>query len=238
MPRGRIEQLAAHYALTPAAIDQLERLLELLAGAPQAPTTVTDPQRAVDVHVADSLSGLEVPALRKARRIADLGSGAGFPALVLAVALPGALVTAVESTGRKCAFIRETAAALGLANLSVACARAEDWTEGIEANDVVCARAVAPLGVLCEYAAPLLTMGGTLIAWKGRLEDGELEAAAGAAAELGLSPPVLQPVRPYPGSEHRRLAVVIKEVITPDRFPRRTGVAFKRPLGISRRSTT
>ncbi len=218
-------------------MDRLERLLALLADAPQAPTTVTDPQRAVDVHVADSLSGLAIPALRAARRIADLGSGAGFPAFALAVSLPDSRVTAVESNGRKCGFIREMATAAGVDNLFVACSRAEDWTDGLGVTDVVCARALAPLGVLCEYAAPLLTDGGTLIAWKGRMEDEELDTARRAAEELGMSSPVLSPVRPFPGSEHRQLAVSVKQAPTPERFPRRTGVALKRPLGIVRSGT-
>lgn len=234
MPRGRLDELGAQYSLRTEALDRLERLLEVLSAAPQSPTAVTNVRRAVDVHVADSLSGLQVTALREARRIADLGSGAGFPALVLAIALPGAQVTAVESTGRKCTFIDEMAAALALDNLSVACARAEEWVDGIGVNDVVCARAVAPLGVLCEYAAPLLAVGGTLVAWKGRLDEGELEIAAAAAAELGLSSPQLTAVQPYRGSEHRQLAVAVKREATPERFPRRTGVALKRPLGAVR----
>ncbi len=237
MPRRRLEQLGFDYALAAPQVDRLERLLEFLTDAPQAPTTVTEPERAVDVHVADSLSGLEVPALRTARRIADLGSGAGFPALVLAVALPEAHVTAVDSNGRKCDFISEMAAAAGIDNLSVACARAEDWSDGLGVQDAVCARALAPLGVLCEYAAPLLTDGGTLVAWKGRMEDDEVRVASRAAAELGLSSPVLTPVQPFPGAEHRQLAVCMKQAPTPERFPRRTGVALKRPLGSVRPGT-
>ena len=234
MPRRRLSELGDEYSLTPAGIERLDRLLSLVAEAPEAHTTVTDPSTAVDVHVADSLSGLLVPAARDARRIADLGSGAGFPALVLAIARPDAQVTAVESAGRKCRFIEDTAATLALDNVSVVCGRAEEWSEGLGANDVVCARALAPLGVICEYAAPLLAAGGTLIAWKGRLDDEEHDAAVRAAAELGLSSPEFMPVKPYAGSEHRRLAIAVKQAPTPDRFPRRAGVAQKRPLGASR----
>ena len=238
MARGRLEQLGARYGLSPTALDRLERLLALLAQSPAAPTTVTEPRQAVDVHVADSLTGLEIPAISAARRIADLGSGAGFPALVLAVVRPEARIAAVESNGRKCEFISEMAAALELDNVFVACSRAEDWIDGVDANDVVCARAVAPLGVLCEYAAPLLNLGGTLVAWKGRMEAEEVEISRRAADELGLSPPVLTAVRPFPGSEHRQLAVTVKQAATPERFPRRTGVALKRPLGTDGRPRT
>ncbi len=234
MPRRRLAQLSSRHSLEPPQIERLERLLECLQDAPQAPTTITDPQQTVDVHVADSLSGLEIAALRSASRIADLGSGAGFPALVLAVALPESHINAVESNGRKCAFIREMAAAVGVDNLSVTCARAEEWPDGLGVHDVVCARAVAPLGVLCEYAAPLLADGGTLVAWKGRMEDDEVDTARRAAEKLGLSSPVLIPVHPFPTAEHRQLAVCVKHAPTPDRYPRRTGVAVKRPLGIAR----
>ncbi len=234
MARHRLEELRQQYDLTAAAVERLDRLLSVLASADHAPTSVTDPRTAVDVHVADSLSGLDVPALRAASRIADLGSGAGFPALVLASVLDDGHVTAVESAGRKCDFIREAAAAVGLGNVSVVCSRAEDWRAGVAANDVVCARALAALGVLCEYAAPLLAEGGTLVAWKGHVHDLELGVARRAAAELGLSEPVLTPAHPYPGSERRHLAVAVKERATPERFPRRTGVALKRPLGATR----
>ena len=237
MPQARLQQLGAEYGLTTGAVARLERLLAHLEAEAEAPTTVTEPTAAVEVHVADSLSALRVGALREARRIADLGSGAGFPALVLAIALPDAHVAAVESIGRKCAFIRDMASALDLPNLSVACSRVEEWVDGAEANDVACARAVAPLGVLCEYAAPLLRLGGALIAWKGRLDVGEIEAAGRAAAELGLSRPSLRRVQPYAGSEHRQLAVMVKESPTPARFPRRTGVALKRPLGAAPRAS-
>jgi len=228
----RLAELRAHYALTPEATNQLDRLLAHLAVAPWAPTTVTATGAAIDAHVADSLTGLEVPALRDARRIVDLGSGAGFPALVLAVALPDCRVTAVESARRKCDFIAEVAGFVGVSNLDVVCARAEDWRDGLAANDVVCARAVSSLGVLMEYAAPLLREGGTLVAWKGRIERDEITAAHAAAEILGFAPPGFEAVQPFPSAEHRQLVTVVKAAPTPERFPRRTGVALKRPLGV------
>lgn len=232
MAADRLAQLQERYGLTPVATERLSVLLTELAAAAWAPTTVIDPAQAVDVHVADSLSGLEVPSLRGARQIADLGSGAGFPALVLAVALPEASVTAVESARRKCDFITELARVAGIGNLEVVCARAEDWQDGWNRHDAVCARAVAPLGVLLEYAAPLLREGGALVAWKGRMEPDELQAAVTAADVLGMAAPVTVPVRPFAAAEHRQLVTAVKARSTPDRFPRRTGVALKRPLGV------
>ena len=101
-------------------------LLDALAD-PEAPTTVHDRAQARDVHVADALSGLVVPELAAAGVIADLGSGAGLPGLVLAAALPAARVFLVETVRRKAEWIGETAARMGLANAEPVWARAEEW---------------------------------------------------------------------------------------------------------------
>jgi len=148
-PEARLAALGRAHGLDGVRSAQLADLLDWLARAPAAPTTVTAPIDAVDVHLADSLSALMLPELRDPREIADLGSGAGFPALALAVARPSARVIAVESVARKCDFIASAAQHVGLANLEVVCARAEDWSEGISACDVVCARALASLGAVC-----------------------------------------------------------------------------------------
>ena len=161
---ARLSELAAQYGLPDDAVPRLEALLALVAEDETAPTTVRDPERAVDAHVADSLTGLEIDVLRRAGRIADLGAGAGFPGLVLAAALPDARVALVESLGRKCAFLERAVERMRLANADVVCARAEEWSEGVGTIDVVTVRAVAPLNVLAEYAAPLLVLGGHLVA--------------------------------------------------------------------------
>lgn len=227
----RLDGLARTYALDPVQRDQLAALLSLLAGSPEAPTTVREATEAVDVHVADSLVALEVEGVRTANVIADLGSGAGFPALVLAVALPAARIHAVESGTRKAAFIARAAEALGLGNVEVVPSRAEEWRAGMGVCDLVTARALAALPVLCEYAAPLLAHGGHLVAWKGQLDSAELDGGRSAAFQLGLSEPRVLPVEPFPGSLHRRLVVTSKVAETPARFPRRAGMALKRPLG-------
>lgn len=226
-----LARLVERYGLPDAAAAQLGALLTALAGDPHAPTTVHAPGEAVHVHLADSLVALELEAVRSAARIADLGAGAGFPGLPLAVALPAAEVALVESVARKCAFIRAAAAAAGLANVEVVPERAEAWSAGLGTRDLVTARALAPLAVLAEYAAPLLREGGALVAWKGRRDEQEEREAAGAAAELGLAPEEIRRVAPYPGAEHRHLHVLRKVAPTPARFPRRPGMARKRPLG-------
>jgi 16S rRNA (guanine527-N7)-methyltransferase len=206
-------------------------VLERVAEDPEAPTTVTDRQSILRDHLADSLVALELAEVRNATAIADLGAGAGFPGLPLAIALPGAQVSLVESNGRKCAYIAGAVEACALHTAAAVHTRVEKWAAGRGACDLVTARALAPLAVVAEYAAPLLTVGGSLVAWRGR-RDAEDEAAGGrAAAELGLEPGLVLRVEPYPGALHRHLHVMRKVASTPDRFPRRAGMARKRPLG-------
>lgn len=225
--RARLEELAAAYGVPPAGAEALERVLDLVAADDTAPTTVREPARAVDVHVADSLSGLDLDPVRTAGTIADLGAGAGFPGLALAAALPDTRVSLVESVGRKCAFLERAIAAAGLANVDVVCRRAEEWRATV---DVVTARALAPLAVIAEYAAPLLAVGGTLVAWKGARDEREEADAAAAAEVLGLEGREVRRVAPFPDAEQRHLHVYSKVTETPSRFPRRSGMARKRPL--------
>lgn len=214
------------------AVDRLLALLNALAAEPAPPTTVQEPSAALDRHVADSLSGLLVEELRAALRIADVGAGAGFPGLALAAALPGAEVDLIEATSRKCEVIARLALAAGLAHARPVPYRAEEWAdgEGAGAYDVVTVRALAPLAVLVEYAAPLLRMGGTLVAWKGARDADEEAAGAEAAEILGLAPAEPLTVRPFRGSQRRALHLYSKQRPTPERFPRRAGMASKRPL--------
>jgi 16S rRNA (guanine527-N7)-methyltransferase len=228
----RLAELAARWELPAQAPVQLATILDLVASEPTSITTVREPQQGVDVHVADSLVALDLALVRGARRIADLGSGGGFPGLALAVALPGAEVTLVESVGKKCEFLRRAADAAGLGNVTVVAARAEAWAGGLGSQDVVTARALAPLNVLAEYAAPLLVAGGSLVAWKGQQDPSEEADGMAAATALGLEQTGPSPiaVAPFSGADHRRLYVYLKVRDTPDRFPRREGMARKRPL--------
>jgi len=230
--------LADRYTLPAAAPAQLAALLTALAADPHAPTTVRTPAEAARTHLADSLVALDLDAVRDATRIADLGAGAGFPGLALAVALPAARVVLVESVARKCAFIRTAAEAAQLTNVDVVADRAESWSAGLGTRDLVTARALAPLAVLAEYAAPLLREGGALVAWKGRRDEQEELEAVVAAQELGLALEEVRPVHPYAAAEHRHLHVLRKVAPTPDRFPRRPGMARKRPLGARNQPTS
>jgi 16S rRNA (guanine527-N7)-methyltransferase len=226
----RLVELGEHWGLAPSQIEALARALELLTTDPLAPSAVRG-AAAVDVHVADSLSALALDCVVGARMVADLGSGAGFPGLVLAVVLAGARIALVESAARKCEFLQRICAAAGVGNARVVCARAEEWAEGIGVHDLVVARALAPLGVVCEYAAPLLALDGSLVAWKGTVSAGESTAAERAAAVLGLHAELVVRSEPYAGSVAHHLHVYRKVAQTPPEYPRRAGMARKRPLG-------
>jgi 16S rRNA (guanine527-N7)-methyltransferase len=190
-------------------------------------------ERAWRVHVADSLTGLEVAELSAASRIADVGAGAGFPGLVLAVARPGAQVDLIESIGRKCEFMRTAIAAAGIANATVLNTRSEDLAAagGREAYDAVTARAVGRLSTLAELASPLLKPNGVLVAWKGKRDEDEEQQLDRAAESLAMRPEQILGVGNRAGSQHRHLHVIKKTGPTPANLPRKPGIAKKRPKG-------
>jgi 16S rRNA (guanine527-N7)-methyltransferase len=226
--------LAAREPWPPA----LDILLQALAD-PRAPISRASRRRARDVHIRDSLSGLELEQLRAARRIADLGSGAGLPGLALAAALPEAEVELIESSARKCEFARETIERMGLSNAVVVCERAEDWARsgrpagegGREAYDAVTARAVGGLAELAELASPLLVEGGWLAAWRGARDYDDERRVAAAEPRTAVEPVQVLAVTPYEGSRERHIHLLRKNGPTPNDLPRRPGMAAKRSFG-------
>jgi 16S rRNA (guanine527-N7)-methyltransferase len=229
-----LEGLVARYELPPAAVEQLAGLVDLLVSDPRAPTTIREPAAVLDEHLADSLIALELVEVRTASAAADIGSGAGMPGLALAIALPSAEFALVESSGRKCEFMEHVVRTCRIPNARVVNARVEAWTDGRGRHDVAMARAVGPLDVVAEYGAPLLHVGGSLVVWRGR-RDSEAEASAAVAAQrLGLELAEPRRVVPFPGARHRNLHLMSKVRETPAEFPRRPGLAVKRPLGVRR----
>lgn len=218
--------------LSERARGRLQTVLALLAEERASVSSVVD-ERAWQVHVVDGLTGLEVPELREARRIADVGAGAGFPGLALAVALPEAQVDLIESVGRKCEFMRRAAEAAEITNARVLNTRSEDWaaTEGREAYEAVTARAVGRLSTLAELASPLLKPNGVLIAWKGKRDEDEEHQLKNASESLAMTPGQILDVGNRAGSKHRHLHVIRKSGQTPPNLPRKPGIAKKRPKG-------
>ncbi len=216
----------------PEVLGRLEPMLAMLADAPASLSSVTDPVQAREVHLLDSLSGLTVGEVATASRVADIGSGAGFPGIPLAVALPGVRFDLIDSVTRKADFISEVIGLLEIRNARAVCARSEELAggEGYEAYDVVTARAVAPLTALAELASPLLRQSGVLVAWKGAREAEEEAALEMLEDRIAMRLDRVEAVKPFSGSRIRHLYVIRKTAATPDGLPRRPGMARKRPF--------
>lgn len=211
---------------------QFERVYEHLIEANRTVnlTRITAPEEFLYRHLLDSLT--LSPLIPPNARLADIGSGAGFPSIPLAIARPDVTVTAVESIGKKCKFIQDTKDKLELANLSVLNARSEDLSrkaESRETFDVVTARAVAALPTLLELCLPLVRPGGLFLAMKGLSYEEELNASAKALKTLGGRFKEVQSF-PHPRLEGSRLLVIEKVARTPDAYPRSAGLPGKKPL--------
>jgi 16S rRNA (guanine527-N7)-methyltransferase len=233
-PVKRLHEICERAGLRAPAEQKLATLLRSIAADPEAPTSVTSPGEAVDAHVADSLSVLPVLTDGPApETIVDIGSGAGFPGLPLAVAFDRAEVDLLEATARKCRFIERAIGALEQRNARVVGDRAENWarSRGEGRYSLAVVRAVAPLSTLVEYASPLLREGGLLIAWKGARDAAEEREGAAASRMLGMIARDVKAVTPFAESRHRHLHVFEKIGPTPTGIPRRAGVARKRPFG-------
>jgi 16S rRNA (guanine527-N7)-methyltransferase len=221
VPESHLEAYAAHFTL-------------LLARRPAAGlTSVTDPASIAIKHFLDSLTCLLVREVAPGERIADVGSGGGFPGLVLAVARPEAEYTLIESNQKRAYFLEEAANALHLGNITVIRERAEDIGHDPahrEAYSLTLSRAVAPLPVLLEYCLPLARVGGHCLAMKGPRADRETERSARAFAELRGRITDVRRLSLPEDMGARTLVLVEKKEATPDRYPRRRGVPAKRPL--------
>jgi 16S rRNA (guanine527-N7)-methyltransferase len=214
--------------LGPAVAGRMLALLDRMALEPQNLTAIDPLDGGIERHLADSLSGMAVEALRLAPQIVDIGSGGGFPGLPLAMLRPDCAVTLVESERRKAEWLAR--AAVDLPNVRIVADRAERLASGErESWAAATARAVAPLPVVLELAAPLVRVGGSLVVWRGPRDAQEEERAAAAAPMLGFAPGQVRAVEPFPGAD-RTLHEFLKVEPSPAKFPRRPGRAGKRPL--------
>jgi 16S rRNA (guanine527-N7)-methyltransferase len=235
-----LQQLSSVFELDPGCAATLSEYLDLLLGWRGGNVTgVHDREEAARSLIGDALALLDVAEARAGllsrAPVVDLGAGAGVPGLPLAIAVTAARLIALESVGKKCAFLRAAVAGLGLdERVDVVCTRSEEHAAagapGRDAYALVLARAVGPLPTVVELAAPLLANGAALLVPTSR-QRAETEWAAGEAAaqSCGLA---LDRIEPLPRSPLRHSVCVVahKVVPTPDWLPRRAGRARTHPL--------
>jgi 16S rRNA (guanine527-N7)-methyltransferase len=196
-------------------------------------TAIIEPEAVTVRHHLDSLSVLSAVQLEKGMRVADVGTGAGFPGIPLHIVVDGLYSTLIESTGKKTDFLKHVVEILDLQRVQTLNARAEDAGQLPQqrgAYDVVVARAVARLPILLEYLLPLAKVGGVCIAMKGVTAHDELDASAAALDVLGgVSEKIVEINLPGVPEPHY-LVVVRKERPTPNIYPRKPGIPAKKPL--------
>lgn len=189
-------------------------------------TAVTDPALSAKKHFADSLLPLRADIFTAGQKCLDVGTGAGFPGLPLAVFLPEVSFTLIDSLDKKLAFTRSVKERLNLENTDILTVRAEEYarTEKRETFDVAVSRAVANLATLSELCLPFVKVGGVFAAYKSKEAKNEIKDAETAIKTLGGR------VEKIFGDEERNLVIIRKIAETPEKYPRRNGVPAKKPL--------
>ena len=226
-----------HLDVTPEAAEKLTRYHALLMdwNTRMDLTAVSEEDEMLDRHYVDSLSALAVSSLLPAcGSLIDVGTGAGFPGLPLAIVCPELAVTLLDSQQKRLTFLAKVVEELALTNVTLVHARAEDGArkpELRECFDVAVARAVAPLPVLAEYLLPYVKVGGKAVCWQGPAVLDEMECGGRACHVLGgkLGQPI--PVT-FPGRDWQHVLLPIdKTAATGKLFPRKAGTPAKVPLG-------
>lgn len=195
-------------------------------------TAIKTPEGAALLHFADSLTLSEfVP---DGAKMLDIGSGAGFPAIPLAIARPDIEVTALDSTQKRVDFINRTAEMLGLTNIQAVCSRAEDITgkEFKESFDIVTARAVASYPILLELTLPAVKVGGQFVAMKSKDVSRETSGISKVTKLLSITEPVFNNIVLQNSEEvfERCIVTVRKTAPTPPKYPRAYAQIKKRPI--------
>ena len=218
--------------LDSAAADKLARYAELLLEKNKVMnlTAITVPHDVATLHLLDC-AALAAQLDLSGKRVIDVGTGAGFPGMVLAILTPDARFTLLDSLGKRVDFLKEVQTDLGLKNVTCVHARAEEFAaQHREQFDLAASRAVAQLNVLCELTLPLVKVGGVFLAMKSVESDPELQEARSAIAQLGGA---VEDVTDYtiPGTEvTHRVVRIRKERPTPAGFPRAFARIKKAPL--------
>lgn len=230
--RKTLEQGLPELGLEPACIPALESFSRALLEKNQVMnlTAITDPRDVAALHLLDSLALVKLAGL-ESQRVVDVGTGAGFPGVPVAIARPAVQMTLLDSLGKRVEFLRESCGALGLTNAACVQARAEEFArERRESFDAALSRAVAALPILCELCLPLVKVGGRFLAMKSSHSQEEIDSARRAIEILGGRTAW---VRDYtiPGTEVAHRVVCVEKIReTPERYPRRFAVMKKQRL--------
>ena len=196
-------------------------------------TAITDPKEVAVKHIVDSLSAFDGSLFRDGVRAVDVGTGAGFPGLVLKIYFPSMELVLLDSLQKRVKFLETVVSELGLKGVSCVHGRAEEagrQKEYREQFDLAFSRAVARLSVLAEYTLPFVRVGGSLLALKGAKYAEEMEEAGTAAKILGGSVPTSKTVK-LPGLDDGRAIVRIDKIKpTSKAYPRKSGTPEKKPL--------
>ena len=197
-------------------------------------TAITDEKAVILRHYIDSLTISE--HIPEGAKIIDVGCGAGFPSLPLAVFRPDLRITALDSTAKRIRYVEETAALLGLNNLTAIAARAEEYAhkpEFRESFDIATARAVANLSVLCELCLPYVKVGGKMIAMKSKQAPEELDTAKNCISLCGgkvLTVISRDLISDMSERDERNLVIIEKSSKCPNIYPRHFSKISKKPL--------
>ncbi len=232
---ARIALDLLNLSLTPAQVRAFEAYARLLREWNERVnlTAITDPEAIEIRHFADSLTCLRVISPRPGLRVADVGTGAGFPGLPLKIVRPGIDLTLVEATGKKVAFLQHLVRELKLDDVTLVNARAEEVGQmpaHRERYDWAVARAVAGMPVLAEYLLPLVKIGGHGLAQKGESAHQEAAEAEHAIGLLGGRLAQITAVELPTVAETHYLVDIEKIAATPPQYPRRPGMPGKKPL--------
>lgn len=190
-------------------------------------TAITEPDEIIEKHFIDSLTILQF--IKENRNIIDVGTGAGFPGLPLAIANSNISITLLDSLNKRVNFLSEVIGSLNLRNIKAIHSRAEDYAlKNREIYDVAVSRAVANMSTLVEYLLPFVKVGGIVICMKGPNIEEELEKSHKAIKLLGGK---IEKVENFKlGENERNIIIIKKEKETPKQYPRKAGKASKEPI--------